>query len=139
MPGAARVLAGVVVTLGVGGVAGGVCVWLLRLAALAAGERPDAGTTGMLVAVVTFVAALLPGAVATALGRRRTGRALLAAGSVVVATAGAAAQDWQRLSVLSPVALGVTVALYGGLLAVVVGAAAATDWLADAAVRPVGR
>jgi len=135
MPDGARVLAAVVVTLGVGGVAGGVSVWLLRLAALAAGERPDAGTTGMFLAVVTFVACLLPGAVATALGRRRTGRALLAAGSAGVVIVGAVAQHGDRLAALSPAALGVTVVLYGGLLAVVAGAAVATAWLTAASVQ----
>jgi hypothetical protein len=139
MPDGARVLAAVVVTLGVGGVAGGVSVWLLRLAALAAGSHPDAGTTGMFVAVMTFVGGLLPGAVATALGRRRTGRVLLAAGSVGVAIVGSLAQDWHRLADLSAGALGLTLLLDATLLAVVVGAAAATEWLTAAAVRPVDR
>lgn len=136
MPDGARVLAAVVVTLGVGGFAGGVSVWLLRFAALAAGERPDAGTTGTFLAVTVFVVGLLPGAVAVAMGRRSAGRALLAAGCVGVVVAGSAAQDWERLTGLSPVALGVVVALHGAVLAVVVGAAVATDWLTAGAVRP---
>jgi len=139
MPDGARILAGVVVTLGVGGVAGGISVWLLRFIALAVGLPPDAGTTGMFLAVVTFVVGLLPGAVAVALGRRRTGRALLAAGSVGVVVVGSATRDWTGLAGLALAALAVTVVLYGALLAVVVGAAVATGWLSGAAVRPVDR
>lgn len=139
MPDGARVLAAVVVALGVGGVAGGISVWLLRFVDLLAGARPDPGTAGTLLAVVTFVVGLLPGAVATALGRRRTGRALLAAGGVAVVVSGAAGQAWGRLAHLAPPALGVTVLLYGLLLAVVIAAIAATGWLSSAAVRPWGR
>jgi hypothetical protein len=139
MPDGARVLAAVVVTIGVGGVAGGVSAWLLRFIALATGGQPDAGTTGTFLAVLTFVVGLLPGAVAVALGRRRTGRALLVAGSVGVVAVGAATRDWTSLDGLSPATLAVTVALYGAMLAVVVGAASATGWLTGAAVRPTGR
>ncbi|WP_418605254.1 hypothetical protein [Georgenia sp. SUBG003] len=89
----ARILAAVVVALGVGGVAGGVSVWLLRFIALASGDRPDAGTTGTFFGVVAYVIVLLPGAVAVALGRRRTGRVLLAAGCVVRGEVGTVERD----------------------------------------------
>lgn len=130
----ARLLTAVVVTLGTGGLAGGAVTWLLRFTALATGGRPDDGTTGTFLAVTTFVVALLPGAVATALGRRRTGRALLAAGAVGVAVLLAAAHEWDRLAGLAPAALGAIVPLWAAVLGVVAGAAVATAWLTGAAV-----
>jgi hypothetical protein len=134
----ARVLTAVVVTLGVGGVAGGTVAWLLRFLALAAGTRPDAGTTGMFLTVMTFVVALLPGAVATALERRRTGRLLLAAGGIAVVVLLAARLDRELPSAASLPAVGVTVLLVAALLAVVVGAVWATAWLTRSAVGPGG-
>lgn len=138
----ARVLTAVVVTLEVGGVAGGTVAWLLRLLARATGSAPDAGTAVTFLTTMTFFGALLPGAVATALQRRRTARGLLVAGGVAVAgllvgrLVGLLGLD--RLATASAPAAGVLVVLVVALAGVVAGAVWATAWLTRSAVGPGG-
>jgi drug/metabolite transporter superfamily protein YnfA len=134
----ARALAAVVVTLGVGGVAGGTVAWLLRLLARATGGGPDAGTTEMFLTTMSFLVALLPGALATALERRRGGRVLLAAGGVAVAGFLVARLAPDRLAAASVPAIGVVVVLGAALTGVVTGAVLATAWLTRSAVGPGG-
>jgi len=133
----ARVLTAVVVTLGVGGVAGGTVTWLLRLLDRVTGVRPDAGTAAAFLTTMTFLGALLPGAVATALERRRTARVLLVAGGVAAGLlVGRLGLD--RLAAASAPATVVVVVLVAALAGVVAGAVWATALFTRSAVGPGG-
>ncbi|GAA4288816.1 hypothetical protein [Georgenia daeguensis] len=133
----ARVLTAVVVTLGIGGTAGGAVAWLLRLLAVATGSRPDAGTAETFLVTMTFLVALLPGALATALERRRSARVLLVAGGVAVLGL-LLAPIWVQLGGASGPGVGALVVSTVVLAGVVAGAVWATAWLIRAAVGPGG-
>jgi hypothetical protein len=124
--------------MGVGGVAGGTVTWLLRVLDRVAGDRPDGGTTGLFLTTVTFLLALFPGALATALGRRHGARVLLAAGGLAVVTVLVARLGWDRLTGAPAPAVGAALALTAAMAAVVAGAAWATAWLTRSAVGPGG-
>ncbi|MCK6212263.1 hypothetical protein KZX45_17105 [Georgenia sp. EYE_87] len=132
----ARVLAAVVITLGVGGVAAGTVTWLLRVLDRATGSTPDAGTAGTFLTTMTFLVALLPGTLAAAVERRRSSRVLLSAGGLTVAGL-LVARVWDRPAAESAAALGIVVVTVV-LIGVVAGAVWAAAWLTRSAVGPGG-
>ncbi|GAA1646087.1 hypothetical protein GCM10009790_29070 [Georgenia ruanii] len=76
-----RVLAGLLAAVAVGVLAGAMARLLMRLVALLGDGETRFSALGTFFIVLVFVGAMLPGALTTALGARRTGYGLLALGA----------------------------------------------------------
>ena len=79
-----RLGAGVLAALVLGVLAGGLARVLMRVLVVLSGEEGRFSLTGTLGIVTIFVAMMVPGAVAAALGARGTSRVLLALGATVL-------------------------------------------------------
>ncbi|MFE6970143.1 hypothetical protein [Isoptericola sp. NPDC057653] len=120
---AVQVLAGLLAAALAGLVAGLLARGLMRLAVLAAGGEPEASLGGTAVIVVFFAVVAAPGAVARAVGARRTSAVLLLLGvlflasqAVLVAAADLGAVDLTTSATAAMVAIGLGfVAVIGGL------------------------
>lgn len=84
MTAALRALAGAAAALTIGVLAGVTARVLMRLVAVVAGGETGFSLSGSLAIVALFVVAMLPGAVALGLGRRRTGAVLLWTGAALL-------------------------------------------------------
>ncbi|WP_043501366.1 hypothetical protein [Georgenia sp. SUBG003] len=79
-----RVAAGVLAALVLGVLAGGAARVLMRMLAVLSGDTPRFSAGGTLGVLLIFSLVMLPGAVARALGRRRSGTVLLALGAALL-------------------------------------------------------
>ncbi|WP_127131334.1 hypothetical protein [Georgenia sp. SYP-B2076] len=79
-----RLLAATVTAMAAGIVAGLLARLLMRAVTVLAGGEPGFSLAGTLAILLVFAGAMLPGAVATAFGRRRSGLVLLGLGAAVL-------------------------------------------------------
>lgn len=79
-----RVAAGALAAVVLGVLAGGVARVLMRLLVVLSGDTPRFSTAGTLGVLLIFATVMLPGAIVTALGRRRAGTVLLVLGAALL-------------------------------------------------------
>ncbi|PFG39619.1 hypothetical protein ATJ97_2130 [Georgenia soli] len=133
-----RVAAGALAAVVLGVLAGGVARVLMRLLVVLSGDAPRFSTTGTLGVLLIFAMVMLPGAIVTALGRRRAGTVLLVLGAALLVFQSVnipLQEDRTGFMSAGPGALALTLVVLLAFPAVIVAQTVATSQLAVALTR----
>ncbi|MCK6210232.1 hypothetical protein KZX45_06700 [Georgenia sp. EYE_87] len=138
---ASRLGAGLLAALVLALLAGGLARVLMRLLVVLSGEEGRFSVAGTLGILAVFAATMTPGAVAAALGARRTSWVLLALGAAVLLLQSVVIplqEDRTALADAGGLLQGVTVVVLAAFPVVIVAQAMATSRLAAALARRLG-